>query len=418
MHIVRNIIILIITLYLLVRMLFFCSSSQSDNTTNTIKAQPTNSYDLDEILNVGELIAITISGPNSYYEYQGQPLGIQYQLAEKFAQSLGIRLRMEIAKDTSELIKQLKDGEVDLIAYEIPINCIKKNRLISCGSRSLTSSDSHVQNTWAVRPESKQLSEALNTWYNTSIKKSLRTQPYRNNKTESFKKQKVQAPFLSVEKGIISPYDKLFIYYARRIGWDWKLLAAQCYQESAFNPDAVSWAGAKGLMQIMPKTAERLNLPAEQISHPTQNIEAATRYIKQLKERFNDIAQRKDKICFILAAYNGGYYHIRDAMNLAQKYGRDPHSWNDVSQYIKALSQPQYYNDPIVKNGYMIGLETYNYVNSIMIRWNTYQRKIRVSTSSNLMQPNQATKKNRFNKKRKILNPDEIESLILSGNSQ
>ena len=66
----------------------------------------------------------------------------------------------------------------------------------------------------------------------------------------------------------------------------------------------------------------------------------------------------------------------------------------------------------------MIGLETYNYVNSIMIRWNTYQRKIRVSTSSNLMQPNQATKKNRFNKKRKILNPDEIESLILSGNSQ
>jgi membrane-bound lytic murein transglycosylase F len=75
----------------------------------------------------------------------------------------------------------------------------------------------------------------------------------------------------------------------------------------------------------------------------------------------------------VLAAYNGGHFHIRDAMALAQKNGRNPRLWRDVEHFVLALSQPDYYNDPVVKNGYMRGTETVDYVRKIQERWNGYR---------------------------------------------
>lgn len=97
------------------------------------------------------------------------------------------------------------------------------------------------------------------------------------------------------------------------------------------------------------------------------------KFIEELDGHFRDIPNRTERIKFVLAAYNGGSYHVRDAMALTRKHGRDPHRWNDVSQYILALSQPQYYNDPVVKNGYMRGTETEDYVRRIISRWNGYR---------------------------------------------
>ena len=73
-------------------------------------------------------------------------------------------------------------------------------------------------------------------------------------------KRHVRAPYISRSKGIISQYDAEFMKGSRHIGWDWRLIAAQCYQESGFDPNAVSWAGAKGLMQIIPSTAASLGI--------------------------------------------------------------------------------------------------------------------------------------------------------------
>ena len=83
---------------------------------------------------------------------------------------------------------------------------------------------------------------------------------------------------------------------------------------------AHSWAGAKGLMQIMPATAAHLGLPASQIHEPEPNVAAATKLIRELDGKFNDITDRMERIRFILASYNGGHGHIRDAMALARKY--------------------------------------------------------------------------------------------------
>ena len=161
--------------------------------------------------------------------------------------------------------------------------------------------------------------------------------------------------------------------YSRDIRWDWRLLAAQCYQESTFDPRAVSFAGAKGLMQIMPGTADHLGVPRSKLYEPEANIQAAVKYIGQLQNTFKDVRDQYERTNFVLAAYNGGAHHIRDAMALAKRDGRNPHRWSEVSPYVLKLAQPQYYNDPIVKYGYMRGSETVDYVQRIRQRHAGYQ---------------------------------------------
>lgn len=185
-------------------------------------------------------------------------------------------------------------------------------------------------------------------------------------------KRSVRAPFINKEKGIISVYDDLFRTASTQTGWDWRLIAAQCYQESGFDPQAVSRAGARGLMQIMPGTAKELGLSMNDVHSPEANLAAASKYICQLSALFSDIKSSEERIHFVLAAYNGGYKHIRDAMALTKKYGGNPQRWENVSAYVLALQQPKYYRDPVVKYGYMIGSETAGYVSSIVQRARQY----------------------------------------------
>lgn len=97
-------------------------------------------------------------------------------------------------------------------------------------------------------------------------------------------KRHVYSPMLDKGAGIISKYDHLFQKYAPVARIDWRLLAAQCYQESTFDPKARSWAGACGLMQIMPETADHIGLPRHLLYEPEANIAAAVKYIAQLNE--------------------------------------------------------------------------------------------------------------------------------------
>ena len=77
-------------------------------------------YDLPDIEEAGTLIAGTLSGPDTYYEYRGQGMGRQYSLAEEFARTIGARLQMDIAPDTATLRQRLANGDIDFIALDIP----------------------------------------------------------------------------------------------------------------------------------------------------------------------------------------------------------------------------------------------------------------------------------------------------------
>ena len=346
-------------------------------------------FSLSDIIRNGELIMLTLTGPENYYDYHGRGMGLQYLLCERFAKSLGVSLRVEVCKDTTEMVEKLKNGEGDLVAFFLPK---RVGGVFFCGPAP---SSGNAQ--WAVQKGNEELADTLNRWFKPTLLAKIKAEEQFALSSRSITRH-VYSPMLDRKAGIISQYDHLFQKYAPTARWDWRLLAAQCYQESTFDPQARSWAGARGLMQIMPATAAHLGLPAHQVHEPEPNVAAATRLIRELDGKFNDIGDRMERIRFILASYNGGPGHVRDAMALARKYGRNPQRWEEVAPFVLRLSTPQFYNDPVVKNGYMRGSETVDYVERIGNRWQQYMGMASggISGSYGSMVPQRATKKYRF----------------------
>lgn len=373
----------------------------------------------DAILASGELIVVTMSGPDTYYEYQGKAMGLQYAMAEDFASKEGLRLRVELVRDTTALIKLVKEGGADVACLMLPQDEVEAEGLWAAGARN----DS-LHTAWAIRSGAEDLAGVLDDWFAQGVEIQVSAAENKRFRERRNVQRKVRAPYISKEQGIISIYDSHFKMAARATGWDWKLIAAQCYQESGFDPNALSWAGARGLMQIMPATAEHLGLAKDRMYEPADNIAAATKYIRELSAMFNGVGDAEERIKFVLAAYNGGPGHVLDAMALARKYGKQPHLWADVGFFVHHLSEPRYYRDPVVKHGYMIGEETYNYVASVMERWRAYggnvnRMPLHAAENVNPNLPSDhndpagngrtARKKNKYTKDTKIYTPDDPE---------
>lgn len=321
-------------------------------------------FSLADIQTNGELIMLTLTGPTTYYDYHGRGLGTQFLLCERFAQQIGVGLRVEVCKDTAELVSRLRRGDGDIAAFQLPR---KMGGVDFCGVRV----DS-LHTSWAVARGNTELADTLNRWFRSGMIAQVEQEEAFLLSARSIRRH-VFSPMLDRGKGIISRYDHLFQQYAPAARMDWRLMAAQCYQESCFDERARSWAGACGLMQIMPSTADHLGLPRASLYDPESNIAAAAKYMAELGQLFRDVENPQEQINFQLASYNGGHHHIRDAMALARKYGRNSRRWGDVAEFVRKLSQPQYYNDPVVRYGYMRGSETADYVDRIRVRWMQYR---------------------------------------------
>ncbi len=323
-------------------------------------------FTLHDIIANGEMIMLTLPGPEYYYDYHGHGFGTQYLLCQLFAQQIGVTLRVELCKDTTEMIERLRKGDADVLVFPLPDGLAKDNDLLTCGAGS-DSLSVH----WAVRRDNQLLADTLTAWYRPSYVK--RVHDYEDYVfSERSIQRHVYQPVISEAKGLISNYDHLFQRYASVAGVDWRLLAALAYQESCFDPNAKSWAGACGLMQLMPSTAAHLGLSGGSIFQPEANVSASAKYIRELFSTLADVSDREERINFMLACYNGGNGHVRDAMALTRKYGGNPYRWADVSQFILKLSEPRFYQDPVVKYGYMRGTETFNYVSLVRQRYMKY----------------------------------------------
>lgn len=333
-------------------------------TDANMSSSDSTSVKLDDIIANGEMIMVTISGPDTYYEYRGRGMGLHYLLCEKFCKSIGVSLRVDICKDTLDMIRRVESGEADVIAMPMKK---KDDRLLACAEKG-SGNKWH----WLVNKANKMLADTIDSWLTAKVVKEVSEEQSFWLSTRSITRH-VYSPILNRSAGVISDYDHLFRRYAPVARWDWRLLAAQCYQESTFDPRARSWAGAAGLMQIMPSTADHLGLPRTDIYNPEQNIAAASRYIAQLASKFSDVSNPSERIKFVLASYNGGAHHVRDAMALARKHGLSPYIWANVRGFILRLSQAEFYNDPVVKYGYMRGSETADYVDRIWLRWFDYR---------------------------------------------
>jgi len=229
---------------------------------------------------------------------------------------------------------------------------------------------------WAVRRNAPQLLGALNRFLAAKRSSGLLGVLYRKYFLDrgGFLKRG-QSQYLAGETGKLSPFDDFFREYAKVPGWDWRLIAAQAYQESRFDPRAHSWAGAVGLMQIMPRTALQMKVnPAD----PRQSIEGACRYLWQLNETWKEsISDDSERLKFILASYNVGLGHIQDSVRLAEKNHDNPKSWRDVGYWLIRKSTRSVYNDPVVKHGFARGTEPVAYVDEIMSRWDNYKEFVK-----------------------------------------
>lgn len=174
----------------------------------------------------------------------------------------------------------------------------------------------------------------------------------------------------------VSQYDDIFRREVERLGWDWRMLASIVWNESRFNNDVVSSQGARGLMQFMPRTAARFGLEGDEVLDPHKSIAAGVDYLLFLERRFNEIEDRDERIKFILAGYNAGPGHVRDAMALATKYGDDPHIWNNsVEKWLLALQESKYYNDKVCRHGFFRGRHTVRYVNDVFKKYREYTQE-------------------------------------------
>ena len=229
--------------------------------------------------------------------------------------------------------------------------------------------------TWAVRKNAPSLQTALNAWIAENRDDARWDQLYEKYFVDRYAyRERAESRYLTGETGTLSNWDALLKKYASEAGIDWRLLAAQTFQESRFDPRARSWAGAMGLLQLMPGTASDLGVSDPY--DPDQNVRGAVKYLLWLEKHYwaEKIEDPAERLKFVLASYNTGAGHVMDAQRLTEKNGGDPTNWEEVAFWLLRKSQARYYNDPVVRHGYARGLEPVEYVARILDRFEHYRQ--------------------------------------------
>lgn len=277
--------------------------------------------------------------------------------------------------ETEEMIRRVAFGEINYTVADESVAMVNAAYYPDIDVNTPISFPQQIA--WAVRKNSPGLLAAMNAWMAT-IKREPTFNVIYNKYFRSPRAslRRAKSDFSSIGGEKISIYDDLIRAAADSLGWDWRLLASQVYQESHFDPEAKSWAGAVGLMQLVPETGHRFG--AHNLLDPKQNLWAGVRHLKFLDTLWaKTIEDKSERIKFVLASYNVGLGHVVDARELAKKYDKDAQKWDDnVEYYLLMKSKPRYFTDPVVQSGYCRGEEPVNYVREILIRYDQYKQLI------------------------------------------
>lgn len=225
---------------------------------------------------------------------------------------------------------------------------------------------------WAVRKNAPLLLDEINSWMGEKKKRFIPVlyAKYFLNPRNSLHRS--TSPFSSLAGNRISIFDDMIQESSRELGWDWRLLAALVYKESGFDTSATSYAGASGLLQLMPVTLARFGVTKP--NDARQSLMGGVKYLQYL-DRFwlGRIPDTNERIRFILASYNIGHGHVEDAWRLTLKYGKNTQSWEDVSYFLNLKSDPKFYRDPMVKSGFAKGHIAVRYVRDILNLFESYK---------------------------------------------
>lgn len=277
--------------------------------------------------------------------------------------------------ETEELIRRVALGDVEYTVADESVAFVNAAYYPDLDVRTPVSFPQQIA--WAVRKNAPELLEEANKWM-----RQLKRQPtfnviYRRYfKSPRASVARARSDYSSIGGEKISVYDDIIRSAADSLGWDWRLLASQIFQESRFDPAAKSWAGAIGLMQLVPETGQRFG--ATDLTNPDQSIRAGVKYLQFLDNLWaKTVEDEQERIKFVLASYNVGLGHVVDARELAKKHGRDPRVWDgNVEHFLLMKTKPKFFRDPVVKSGYCRGEEPVNYVKEILIRYDQYKQLI------------------------------------------
>ncbi len=343
------------------------------NVSSQVLVQKTDAPKDSVIVDVTDLVGreVTVQSDSKYY-YRMQNLNEEI--------GGGIRIK-PIAKDTisdDDLLNMVWKGEIPLTVVDSDVAEAALSYYPGLDISVKVSLDQYSR--WAVAPESQGIAKALDKWFadekdNIS---EVYSKYYRLSKMEFF--EALPEGFEDIKtmtfaNGQISPYDHIFKAAGKKSGLDWRLIAAIAYVESHFDADVKSWAGALGIMQVMPRTATSHGYTPAEMLNPTKCVDVAVSTLSDLNKMFeNKISDPTERENFILASYNSGPGHIMDAIALAGKYGLNAQKWDDNVEAAAIMkSKPAYYRDPVVKNGYFRGKETVNFVKKVQSAYNYFK---------------------------------------------
>lgn len=451
-----------IVIYTILFLCFSCKDTKEKNPEFIIP----DPLSVEKILTKGFLDISTFYSTTDYYVYKGITRGFHYELAQDFANFLGVRLRvLEVNNDIDTAISRLHQGKYDLIAVSITETPERKEKikfaqpffktgevlvqnkkkaiqrleelngktifikkdapckkllsqvedslhirikiaevteystedllhLVEIGEIDYTITDENIAAalsismknldyslqlskgisiSWATNPENNILTEEINEWLK-EVKKNGKLnflyKRYFNNRNSV---PHSASKYILLKKSDLSPFDEELKKESKVLEWDWRLLAALVYNESKFDPEAISQIGAYGLMQITPETATMFRV--DDYFRPDSNIYVGVRYLEYLNQIFSKYPlSPEEKLKFVLASYNVGAGHVMDAMRLARKYEKDPYKWDhNVAYYLKHKSEPKYYRDSLSRNGYCNGQQAHDYVHRILETYNNYK---------------------------------------------
>lgn len=416
--------------------------------------EPPGSESLEEIVERGELIVLTLDTPTTYtLDEDGDPEGYEVALVNHFAQDLGVSVRFEPQRDLRQLLANISEGRGHIAAGGVTMTEARAASVtfgpaykavteqLVCrrgGPRIEVLSDlvdvdlavvegsSYVETLEALRLDHPELNwrtvdapsamplleavqaEALDctvadstlvaharlrfpellTPLDLSEERSLAlvlpTQTALREPLNAWSERVHEAGFLEQLDqrwyGAIRQFDYVdtarfirrieerlpalrpyFEAAAEETGIDWRWLAAQAYQESHWDEDAVSATGVRGIMMLTLPTANELGV--EDRTDPVQSIAGGARYLRQLLDRLPEDTQGRDRLFLAFSAYNVGMGHLYDARRLAERQSLEKGRWGDVRKVLPLLSDPEYYRT--LPRGYARGHEPVRYVANI-----------------------------------------------------
>ena len=282
---------------------------------------------------------------------------------------LHFKINSRLKKTDDQLLGMVRDRQLELAAADIRV--ARVNQRHHPEINPVFPVDEPVSIGWAVKKNNPHLLRKINAFFAKAISEGLIDDLH-----ERYFGNGEPPEYLDVRRfhnrleSRLPRYRKIIEDVASDNDMDWRLIAAMMYQESRFNPFAVSRTGVRGLMQVTRATAEEMGI--EDRLDPVQSVKAGGEYMRRLMEWFED-AEEPDRLRLALAAYNVGYGHVRDAMKLAEKKGMNPRLWASVEKTLPLLRKRKYYIN--TRHGYCRGFEPVHYVNGVLVYYDILKRK-------------------------------------------